>query len=366
MDEARKHDPPVKRDEQMSIDLDRDIPEAVAWTLRECARSMLGYNAWNHVNWMTGSGGNGKTQFIKFLRRVFGTLSGGLSNSFWTSVQDGDKADSSLESVVKKRISFSEELRVDNGQRFEGSKLKSLSGEGSVTVRKLHENSYELEPHCSTWVAMNQIPEFDAADPAMRRRIRRLIFPWAFGDANVEKSNYSKGITAYNVDVKLGTDEWRDAFVLRLLYTMKKDLVVDGELPVNPPYPEPAAVKEATNLAFRDAGGFGAEFLEWAYEKISITDKHYKGLKVTKAENESLFNEFCGKMDDESGEPYKTPAERKKTAPTKAKIHTLMTNELSVVYSVGEKAYKGYMIRDPRAKRTHGFVKPCVVDDDSD
>jgi phage/plasmid-associated DNA primase len=48
---------------------------------------------------------------------------------------------------------------------------------------------------------MNQIPKFDGTDGGMRRRIKRLVFPWSFGKVNEKRANYSLGV-AYNIDVK--------------------------------------------------------------------------------------------------------------------------------------------------------------------
>jgi hypothetical protein len=353
----------------MSDYLGRPVPEVVAWTIREVTRSLFGFNAWNHVNWMTGSGGNGKSRFISFLQRVFGHFHGTLNNAYWTSHQKGDTADSSLALVVKKRICFSVELEVCDDKAFASEKLKGLSGQDPVVVRRLHENAYSVEPHCSAWIAMNQIPKFDGTDGGMRRRIKRLVFPWSFGKVNEKRSNYSLGV-AYNIDVKLASDDWRDAFMLRLLDTMKRDLIVGGEIPNDPPYPEPAVVSNAVTDAFKAQQGIGEEFFNWAFDRVDKDDELYASISIPHSDVWNLWTEFTGRADD-ADRFYKTREEVKATAHNKPKLKAVMETTMHCVI-VGQN-WKGIRVKKKREARcvlnvvsSDDEPEPYAIAEDSD
>ena len=147
---------------------------------------------------------------------------------------------------------------------------------------------------------MNKIPKFDGSSGGMRRRISRLIFPWAFGEANKKEPNYSEGVS-YNVDSKLASDEWRDAFMLRLLHTMKADLVVAGEIPNMCPYEIPAVVKASTEDIFQSQTGHGDEFFEWAFERLPQDHDMFDDVCQSINQVWKLYKNFCGVADDDEG-----------------------------------------------------------------
>ena len=169
-----------------------------------------------------------------------------------------------------------------------------------MVLRKLFENSFVIEPHCSAWVAMNKIPKFDGTSGGMKRRIRRLVFPWAFGEENKKEPNYSEGVS-YNVDSKLASNDWRDAFMLRLLHTMQTDLVVAGKIPNRCPYKPPAAVRASTDDIFQSQTGHGDEFFEWAFERLAADHAMYDAVSLSFNQVYKLYKNFCGVADDDEG-----------------------------------------------------------------
>ena len=303
--------PPKPTDKPPKMELLRDgteLPEEVIFMYRELARSMLGFNAFHHVIWMTGTGGNGKTLFMSFICKVFAKCSGTLNNSYWTSHTKGDTADSSLALVIPCRIALSAELRVDEKTCFSEERVKSLSGADVMVYRKLYENSRSDVAACSAWVAMNKVPKFDGEDGGMQRRIWNIAFCWAFGSRNKGKTNYSKGVS-YNVETALNSELWRDAFILRLRHVMLMDIVVDGLIPNDLPYPIPKSVEENTQDLFTAQQGHVLKFIAWAFDDVR-ENPQFATVRVASSQVTRLYNQYCSKSSDDASQLFIEKADK--------------------------------------------------------
>ena len=83
---------------------------------------------------------------------------------------DAGKASTQLQSMVKARLTMSDEL----GSRdvIDSTKLKEITGETPMSYRGLQENQKgNFTHHCTLWLNSNCGPKFDELDPATKNRL---------------------------------------------------------------------------------------------------------------------------------------------------------------------------------------------------
>ena len=340
---------------------DKDI---VLFMYREQARSMPACNPWQRTPWLTGSGGNGKSKFMTFNKRLYGGHHATIKNSFWTGTDgSGDSTDNELASVVKHRMVTSSEL--DDKKKLNEMRVKSLVGEDSVKVRRNFCSPEELEPNSTYWIAMNKVPRFDGADMAMARRIVNIPFPYAFGPENKAKGvrNYSAGDPRIpDVDGLLMRDDIRDAYALRLHKVFREDLVKNGKLPKDCPYKKPKSVLVASqNLMSRQQGYFD-DFVEWGM--VEEPEDCATTYEIKKRDLLALHGKYCSPLDGEEKDwilSWKDGGERL--------TESVLTAKMEVKYTFDGKSFKHItakkpsMIEDLMSKR--GIADSSVQHGDS-
>ena len=173
--------------------------------LKNMGRSLAATNLWEKTCWLTGTGGNGKSDFIKFMSRMFGELGGTLESRVWTS-KGNPETNPKLIKIMHKRFVASVELDPDGTLRTDF--LKQITGNDVLSGRPLYSNEIvEFEPHSTVWFGINDddVPDFNGSDPALQRRILRIHFPKNFhsGDTGIE-----------NPKETIFSEEFRDAAIL--------------------------------------------------------------------------------------------------------------------------------------------------------
>lgn len=121
-----------------------------------------------------GTGANGKSTFLNVVSRMLGDYSS--QTPFETILQRKYESDgrSDLAALVGSRLVRASE--GDKGRRLAESVVKLLTGEDSVTVRKLYGHFFTYRPEFKLWLATNHKPRIGGNDHGIWRRIRVIPF----------------------------------------------------------------------------------------------------------------------------------------------------------------------------------------------
>ncbi|MBN8279062.1 MAG: hypothetical protein J0M16_00450 [Gammaproteobacteria bacterium] len=121
-----------------------------------------------------GSGGNGKGVLLGTLMGVFGTYAGTAPSEVFMESRN-DRHPTELAHLKGHRLIISQE--VDQGRRWNESRLKSLTGGDPITARKMRGDPFTFQPAFKLVVAGNHRPRLNSVDEAIRRRL--LLIPFS-------------------------------------------------------------------------------------------------------------------------------------------------------------------------------------------
>jgi putative DNA primase/helicase len=157
-----------------------------------------------------GIGDNGKTTLLETIREMLGEYAGLAEiESFMHRSQDAVK-ERTIADLHGKRFATASES--EEGQRFNESLIKSLTGMGRLTGRRLYSNSFEFAPEFKLFLDANYKPTIRGTDNAVWNRIRLIPFAVSIPKSEQDKELGKKlreelpGILAWAV---LGCLKWR-------------------------------------------------------------------------------------------------------------------------------------------------------------
>jgi len=197
---------------------------------RAVGYSLLGSNPEQLLFLCHGSGANGKSLLLETIRNVMGTY--GQSMEMTTLMKGKAQSGQASPDLARLRgIRFALASETERGQQWSSNRIKTLTGGDTITARPLYKDVIEFRNQATIWAAMNHLPEVDASDEAMWRRIKLIPFNRVFSpeeqDVNLPQklAEEHEGILAWMVQ---GLQMYRNAGLQ-----------------------EPPAVKEATS-SYRD------------------------------------------------------------------------------------------------------------------
>ena len=144
--------------------------------------SITGYTTEQVMFLCVGTGNNGKSVFLDILQRVLGDYGATLDVNSITGdhlQRDGNAPTPDLASLVGKRFVSTTEPDKQKGQKVilsEGTIKTITSGNVKLKVRLLHQNPIEYYPQFKIWYQANSLPEIDASDFAIVRRL--VVIPF--------------------------------------------------------------------------------------------------------------------------------------------------------------------------------------------
>jgi len=138
-----------------------------------CGYSLLQDNPEQIIAILYGTGKNGKSVTTGTLSHVWGDYAANLSAES-LMVKRGDGPRSDLARLKGVRLATSSE--GDEGARLAESVVKQLTGDDTITVRRLYENEFEFRPGAKIFLATNHEPKIRGADEGIWRRIWLLPF----------------------------------------------------------------------------------------------------------------------------------------------------------------------------------------------
>ena len=151
-------------------DLNRFVQRAMGYSLTGSTKEQVLFIC-------HGAGSNGKGKLINLLHKLLGPLAAPAPSALLMTTKT-ERHPTELVILFRKRTVVAQE--TNEGQRFNESLVKQLTGEDAITARRMHEDFWEFEPTHKLWLATNHKPSIKGTDHAIWRRIRLIPFTVTF------------------------------------------------------------------------------------------------------------------------------------------------------------------------------------------
>ncbi len=158
-----------------------------------------------------GSGANGKSTFLKTLRKVMGSDYAAESAPDLLLTRDRNAHPTERADLAGKR--FVTTIEVEDGRRLAENFVKQLTGGDEIKVRRMRENFWTLDPTWKIFMATNNKPEIKGMDVGVWRRIRLIPFSVSIPAASQDTAlgeklmEEARGVLAWAVR---GCKEWQE------------------------------------------------------------------------------------------------------------------------------------------------------------
>ncbi len=185
----------------------RGRPELVPFILRCLGYCLTGDVSEQKLLFWLGNGQNGKTTLVNVCLHVFGDYAFKAARDLLT---DEQKHSTSVADLAGRRLVFVSESR--EGVRFDETQLKDLTGEKTITARKMRENNHSFETQAKIVLQSNHKPIVRGTDFGVWRRI--CLVPFAETITEDEKDTTLDGKLKAEADGILrllvaGCGEWQ-------------------------------------------------------------------------------------------------------------------------------------------------------------
>lgn len=137
-----------------------------------------------------GNGANGKSTFLKAIEDIMGDYSDSLKGSSLMVKRNDDGARGDLAKLQGKRFVTSSEL--NEGQTFDESLIKALTGGDTIPVRYLYGEEFPLKPEFKLWIGTNEKPKVKGTNLGIWRRVRLIPFLHTFKDEEKNENFYEE------------------------------------------------------------------------------------------------------------------------------------------------------------------------------
>lgn len=152
---------------------------------RWCGYCLTGLTNEQVILFIYGLGANGKSVLTNLLYRVVGDY--GKRTPMASLMQRRtDAATNDIAALQGARLILASE--GNPGQKLDTALVKSLTGGDPITARFLHKEHVTFDPAGKIMVASNHLPEIDANDPAIWRRLQFLPLDRVFRDDQQDRS----------------------------------------------------------------------------------------------------------------------------------------------------------------------------------
>ncbi len=199
-------------------------PHVCRYVRKFLASLLAGYTKDQLFHFGLGTGANGKGILLQLMQRVLGDYAQKTESSFiCNSSPDPNAPTPALTALVGRRFVYISE--VVEGSRINEAFFKQLSGQDRLTYRPLYGESRSFDPEFKLFLVCNELPKFNGADPAMRRRNRVIPFVSTF--TSDRSPDPSKNVFPKDDTLMEKLDGWRHA-MMGLLLRSYKDYQSEG------------------------------------------------------------------------------------------------------------------------------------------
>jgi phage/plasmid-associated DNA primase len=154
---------------------------------------MISGNKLRYVYFCIGEGRNGKSLFIKMLKKMFSIMVKPVSKDIVIQNKNKSSITTELEKLDKIRIGFISELKEDDNLNV--VMLKAISGDDEIDVRKLFKTNEEILPTANMLYATNEMPKFKVEKAFVERFVvipfnNEFEIDTSFEDKLIENIDY--------------------------------------------------------------------------------------------------------------------------------------------------------------------------------
>ena len=208
---------------------------------------------------LTGKGGNGKSKLMGLLKKCLGSYYATADPSFLTQrIPPASQANEALASLEHARLCVISEAEAT--ETIQAGLMKTLTGEDSITTRRLYGSQFEFQPKFKLLFVCNSIPKISEDTLAVWRRVKVIDFPMHFVENPIGPNQLKINV---NLDEEL--DKCCEAFLSILVHyysVFRKEGLI-----------EPAPVRIAT-IKYQTRNDHIAAFFEETLEKADAKDEY--------------------------------------------------------------------------------------------
>lgn len=217
------------------------------YVLKILATCVIGKRVFEEFFVFSGVGSNGKSTLINTIKNAIGPYASEISPNFFCEKPQSSACPNPEmhESRYSRGLYMAE---PEENSTFNSSKIKQYTAK-SIKTRTIFETPIEWSILFTIIFACNNIPKFDDHTPAFKRRVRLVLFPFSFKEANECVRENHRVKRQFNFD-----DRFYNGFVnLLISYYNKfiKDCRNDNLVPI------PRKVAEYTQSYFNDNDTLG-------------------------------------------------------------------------------------------------------------
>lgn len=184
------------------------------YLLKTLAYGLNGKNKLEEFYIWCGRGGNGKGSISTLMSRCLGNYMDTLDISVLTKMKKSSSEASPIARTKGKRYLMFNEPADNKDDKLQISTVKLITGNDPITARELYCNEFTFIPQFTLFILANAMPELSKIDDGIKRRIRKINFPFNFV-SNPVLEHERRGDP--NLKTKINTDDrWKNEFMLIL------------------------------------------------------------------------------------------------------------------------------------------------------
>lgn len=161
---------------------DRDL---IRYVQKAVGYSLTGKTTEQCAFFLFGTGNNGKSTFLDVVRDIAGEYAMNIQPETIMIRTATAAANSDIARLKGARLVTS--VEPNEGVRINEGLLKQLTGEDTVTARKLYGNEFEFKPEFKLWMATNHKPIIRGTDTGIWRRIHMIPFTVSIPEEKKDK-----------------------------------------------------------------------------------------------------------------------------------------------------------------------------------
>ncbi len=139
-----------------------------------------------------GAGSNGKSTLVDILTKIMKKFFSPLAEQAMIDTGSGSSATPELMCLMSARLAILSETR--QGAKLNDSRIKSLTGGDTITIRALYCDPIEIKPVATLALITNHKPEFEVSSDGMKRRVVMVPFVAKF-EHTQENSAYVQSLS---------------------------------------------------------------------------------------------------------------------------------------------------------------------------
>lgn len=162
---------------------DKDL---IRYVQKAAGYSLTGSTAEQCAFFLYGTGRNGKSTFIDVLRDIFGDYAANIQpETIMVRSNQSGTINSDIARLKGARLVTS--VEPNEGVRINEGLLKQLTGDDTVTARKLYGDEFEFKPEFKLWMATNHKPIIRGTDTGIWRRIHMIPFTVQIPEEKIDR-----------------------------------------------------------------------------------------------------------------------------------------------------------------------------------